>query len=214
MPFLHLYVTCYEAFMHQFSNSTVGSELMQPWCSYMLSFTKKFVSGPWRKTSKSDWHSVPPGMKLLTVSAISMIHFKILGMLGTVLLSVVTYPYKTEIKTENELSGLKRLKIPHVLCGGDSGKQAPLPLTACCIPCPFPGWRIGFAKLAHAKGHVSLWAVCLCATSTEYKRRTGPGFVVWLVWRLIAARPPLWPQWDLADSSWSALYICFGNDKK
>lgn len=53
----------------------------------LLSFTKNFVSGPQRKASKSDWHSVPPGMKSLTMSAISMIHFKILGMLGTVLLS-------------------------------------------------------------------------------------------------------------------------------
>ena len=64
-------------------------------------------------------------MKSLTMSAISMIHFKILGMLGTVLLSVVTYPYKTEIKTKNELFWLKLLKILHVLCGGEIQENKP-----------------------------------------------------------------------------------------
>lgn len=69
-----------------------------------------------------------------------MAHFKILGMLGTVHLSVVIYLYKTEIKTKNELFWPKRLEIPQVLCGEEIREnKLPPPLAACCILCPSPG---------------------------------------------------------------------------
>lgn len=131
MPFLHM--LCKLLWINP-----VGSILIQWCCSYWFYSLKILFLVLGRKTSKSDWYSFCHLGRNYSW-CVSVIHFKISGMLGTVLLSVSIYLYKRSKQKKGTLRAEDAQNSPSSLWGLASGIKAPQFLAVWCVARLSPG---------------------------------------------------------------------------
>lgn len=187
----------------------VGSILIQWCCSYWFYSLKILFLVLGRKTSKSDWYSFCHLGRNYSW-CVSVIHFKISGMLGTVLLSVSIYLYKRSKQKKKDSSGWRCSKFPKFFVGiSFRNKSSPV---SRCLMCGSP---LSWLKNRHCqigtcqRPHFSLGCVSVCylhwlqtenmtwlygLTCTEPNCSQAPAEIsVRLIWRLmIHLKDKLW----------------------